>query len=90
MSAREVPERSAVRRTLAILRPHVGRHLPLVAGGMLALLADAALRILEPWPVKFAVDAVSQALGARFDDVTGIGLSPTGTIVAAAIAGIAG
>ncbi|MGW8481800.1 ABC transporter ATP-binding protein [Microbacterium sp. NPDC055903] len=54
----------AVRRTLAIARPHLHGQYPLLIGGLVALLATVALRILEPWPVKFVIDAVSVSLGA--------------------------
>ncbi|MEC5179606.1 ABC transporter ATP-binding protein [Arthrobacter sp. CG_A4] len=35
-----------------------------MAGGFLALAADVLLRLLEPWPVKLVIDAVSRSLGA--------------------------
>lgn len=61
--------RSALRRTLAMVFPFVLRHKLLVALGLLALLGDVLFRILEPWPVKYAVDTVSEALGAEVADV---------------------
>ncbi|WP_427015715.1 ABC transporter ATP-binding protein [Pseudarthrobacter sp. P1] len=33
-------------------------------GGFVALAADVLFRLLEPWPVKIVIDAVSRALGA--------------------------
>src|SRR5699024_11308024 len=56
---------SALRRTLRVIRPHLPRHLLLCAVGMLGLLLDVAFRVLEPWPLKYAVDAVTSALGAE-------------------------
>ncbi|TFD48946.1 ABC transporter ATP-binding protein [Cryobacterium frigoriphilum] len=66
MKAASKPARtaSALRRTLHTVRPHLGRHRVLIAGGLAALLAEVVLRVLEPWPVKFVVDAVTASLGA--------------------------
>ena len=76
--------RSALRRTLGILRPHVGRHRGLALLGVLAMFMDVALRILEPWPLKIAVDTVSAALGA---DIAGRASdNAAGTIALAAAA----
>ena len=58
------PRRSALRRTLALTRPHLRGNRLLLSGGVLALLAEVALRVLEPWPLKFVIDAVSVSLGA--------------------------
>lgn len=53
------------RRTLTVLRPHLPGHRKLMAGGVVALIFEVAFRVLEPWPTKFVVDAVSQSLGAE-------------------------
>lgn len=79
-------EPSAVRRTLRMLLPHVKRHRWLAVLGMLALLADVVFRVLEPWPLKIAVDTVSYALGARIADDTPVGAGAITTLVAAAAA----
>ncbi len=42
----------------------------LMAGGMTALLAEVIFRVLEPWPTKFVIDAVTRSLGA---DLAGTG-----------------
>lgn len=55
---------TAFRRTVGTLRPHLRPHRLLMAGGVTALLFEVAFRILEPWPVKFVVDAVTRSLGA--------------------------
>ncbi|WP_232084978.1 ABC transporter ATP-binding protein [Arthrobacter sp. SO5] len=34
--------------------------------GFVALAADVLLRLLEPWPVKIVIDAVTRSLGASF------------------------
>jgi len=77
-----------LRRTLRMVRPHLRRHRLLALGGLLALFADVALRILEPWPVKIALDAVSVALGAQISTRVGIG-TDTGTVLVATAIGLA-
>ena len=77
---------SALRRTLRIVRPHLPRHLLLCLLGLAALLADVLFRVLEPWPLKFAIDAVTASLGASLPDVTPFGLDLTETVIAAALA----
>ena len=69
------------RRTLALIRPHLGEHRTLILVGMLALLGDVVFRILEPWPVKIAVDAVTVALGASVAGATGLSGDVTRTLV---------
>lgn len=56
-----------LRRTLRTLRPHLHDQRRVLVGGTLALFAEVALRLLEPWPVKVVVDAVVQAAGADLD-----------------------
>lgn len=48
----------SLRRILGFLRPHLRAHRPLVAGGFVALFAEVIFRLLEPWPLKFVIDAV--------------------------------
>lgn len=55
---------SALRRTLRIVRPHIRGHRAVMGLGGLALLFEVVFRVLEPWPVKLAVDAVTVSLGA--------------------------
>ena len=57
----------ALRRTLGIVSPHVRGHRGLMSGGVVALLFEVIFRVLEPWPVKFVVDAVSAQLGADLE-----------------------
>lgn len=54
----------ALSRTFGLIRPHLRRQSPLLVGGGLALLLEVVFRVLEPWPVKFVVDAVTRSLGA--------------------------
>jgi len=62
---------TALRRTLHTVRPHLGRHKLLIIGGLAALFAEVILRVLEPWPVKFVVDAVTASLGASLGAASG-------------------
>jgi len=65
--ARVVGLRDAVpglRRTLQQFRPHVREQKRLLAGGAAALFAEVAMRLLEPWPLKFVLDAVVVSAGA--------------------------
>ncbi|GGH37293.1 ABC transporter ATP-binding protein [Microbacterium album] len=64
MSRDPALRRGALRTTIGIARPHLRSHRLLMAGGLVALLAEVALRVLEPWPVKVVVDAVTVSLGA--------------------------
>lgn len=57
-------DRSTLRRTLGLLRPHRRGHHTILAGGGLALVFEVLFRVMEPWPVKFVVDAVTRSLGA--------------------------
>lgn len=87
---------SAVRRTLKLMWPYLGEHKALIAVGMLALAGDVIFRVLEPWPVKVAVDAVTQALGAEFSGATGVSdnvattLAMWAVLLAVIVAGRAG
>ena len=63
-TADKVTLRGPLRRTLALLRPHLPDQRWLIAGGSLALVLEVLFRVLEPWPVKFVVDAVTRSLGA--------------------------
>ncbi|WP_211881527.1 ABC transporter ATP-binding protein [Pseudarthrobacter albicanus] len=55
---------SGLRRTLRCVSPHLRRHRLRMAVGFAALAADVLFRLLEPWPVKIVIDAVSRSLGA--------------------------
>ncbi|MDO5534195.1 MAG: ABC transporter ATP-binding protein [Propionibacteriaceae bacterium] len=57
-------EQRPLQRTLALLRPELAEHKPLMGGGIAALLLEVVFRVLEPWPLKIVVDAVSTSLGA--------------------------
>lgn len=54
-----------LRRTLELVGPHVKPERKLIFGGTLALLFEVCFRVLEPWPLKIVVDALSVSLGAH-------------------------
>src|SRR6266576_1067196 len=65
-------------RILAYFWPHVRQYRLLIAGSLVALLAEVGLRLLEPWPLKLVFDHViktgsnvqhSPALLSRFENV---------------------
>lgn len=58
-------QKKALRRTLELIGPDVKQQKALAAGGTLALLFEVAFRVLEPWPLKFVVDALTVSLGAQ-------------------------
>lgn len=51
----------AISRTLGTIRPTLRTHRKVAAGGLAALLLEVAMRLLEPWPVKFILDGVLPA-----------------------------
>ena len=55
---------SGLRRTLRCVGPHLREHRLRMAVGFAALAADVLFRLLEPWPVKLVIDAVTRSLGA--------------------------
>lgn len=66
--ARDRLEASALQRTIGLIRPHLRGQAPLLAGGFALLLLEVVFRVLEPWPTKLVVDAVSRSLGADLND----------------------
>ncbi|SEE95474.1 ABC transporter ATP-binding protein [Ruania alba] len=54
-----------LRRTAGYLKPHLRAERTLLFGGSAALFAEVAMRLLEPWPLKFVLDGVIAASGAR-------------------------
>ncbi|QFG69700.1 ABC transporter ATP-binding protein [Ornithinimicrobium pratense] len=77
---------TALRRTLGLIKPHLHGQKKLLAGGGLLLMLEVVFRVLEPWPVKLVVDAVTRSLGA---DLSGSGPSAsTQLLIAAGLATI--
>lgn len=53
-----------LKRLLPHVRPHLRRQRVLIAGGGTAMGLEVAMRLLEPWPMKFVLDGVIGQLGA--------------------------
>ena len=62
MADRHTP---SMRRSLKLVAPDVAPHRALILFGVLALLLEVAFRVLEPWPLKIVVDAVTAFRGAK-------------------------
>lgn len=73
--------RESLMRTLRMVLPFVAQHKLLIGLGVLALAGDVLFRVLEPWPVKFAIDAVTEALGAEVDETVDSTGNVTGMVV---------
>lgn len=43
--------------------PHLRRQRALIAGGSAGLFAEVVFRLLEPWPLKFVIDAIAVPAG---------------------------
>lgn len=56
-------------RTLRRFRPYVRRQRRIIGGGSVALLAEVALRLLEPWPLKVIVDTVAEPAGSAASEL---------------------
>ena len=64
MADRTRLNKNALARTLKLVGPDLKPHRKLMAGGTGVLLLEVVFRVLEPWPMKFVIDAVSASLGA--------------------------
>jgi ATP-binding cassette subfamily B protein len=80
-----------LRRILVRFWPYLGRHRALLAGSLLALLVQVALKALEPWPLKFVFDHLLSARGAhRLARLPALeGLDPAALVTLAALALVA-
>ncbi|SQJ05061.1 Putative multidrug export ATP-binding/permease protein SAV1866 [Serratia rubidaea] len=58
---------SSLGRMVRHMLPYLRQQKKLAAGGVLAMLTEVVLRVAEPWPVKYVIDALSVSLGARLD-----------------------
>jgi ATP-binding cassette subfamily B protein len=78
-------------RIFAHLLPYVRRHRLLLAGSSLALVVQAVLQSLEPWPLKYVIDGLAHTRHAgRLPAIPGLhGLSPAHLIALAALAVLA-
>jgi ATP-binding cassette, subfamily B, bacterial len=78
--------RPALRRTVGAVRPHLRPHRKLVAAGLGAMIAQVVFRLLEPWPIKVVVDAITEP-GAGVTRPTLVLMGLMGLAVVAAAAG---
>ncbi len=79
---------ASLRRMFPRILPHLGRHRGAIALSSLALFAEVAMRLLEPWPLKFIFDLVT---GFGPEDGSGAGTplvpsDPTALLIACALA----
>ena len=58
-------DKPSMRRSLKLVAPDVAPHRALILFGVLALLLEVAFLVLEPWPLKIVVDAVTAFRGAK-------------------------
>ncbi|MDT9595260.1 ABC transporter ATP-binding protein [Nocardioides zeae] len=77
-----------LRRTAHHVRPHLRKETPLIAGGFLALLIEVLMRLAEPWPLKFVIDAVIAASGADVAGAAPGDVSATLAIAAGALVAV--
>lgn len=88
MVPRRADLRSALpglRRTLRYLRPHLRPERWLLAGGFGCLLAEVAFRLIEPWPLKYVIDAVVAPAPDRSGIVTLLLLCAVALVAAAGL-----
>uniref|UniRef100_UPI003B3A314D ABC transporter ATP-binding protein n=1 Tax=Pseudactinotalea sp. TaxID=1926260 RepID=UPI003B3A314D len=76
------------RRTAHHVRPHLKGEKPLIAGGLAALGVEVAMRLLEPWPLKFVIDGVVSARGAEIPGGSSLGLGTVLLLAALALVAI--
>jgi ATP-binding cassette subfamily B protein len=97
MSSRKPTLREAaprLGRTLRRFSHHVADQRRLLVLGSLALLAEVALRLLEPWPLAYVIDHVVVRAGAELGSGTGAGARAgapevgTGVLLAACALGL--
>ncbi|HET7326559.1 MAG TPA: ABC transporter ATP-binding protein [Nocardioidaceae bacterium] len=76
-----------LRRLGRHVRPHLVAERRLLLAGTVALFAEVAMRLLEPWPLKFVIDGVVAASGADLGITTSASLQTV--LVLASVALIA-
>lgn len=65
----------SLRRIMARLAPYLRGHRGVLGGSVAALLAATAMKLLEPWPLKFVIDRVVPS--AAGEEAAAAVLSPT-------------
>jgi len=73
-------------RIIGRLWPEIRKHRLLIVGSLLALLAEVALRALEPWPLKFIFDRVLEVKphGSRTASLHFLDSLPAGALLGVA------
>lgn len=89
MTAPPPPVKDAppLHRILRRLGPHLAGQLLLMAGGMLALIGEVVMRLLEPWPLAFVIDRLVPVVGGG-GSAASAGLGTIVLVCALALAGI--
>lgn len=67
MARRSLPLREAapvLGRTVRRFRPHLRQQRLLLVLGLLCLLVEVGLRLVEPWPLAYVIDSLAAAAGA--------------------------
>lgn len=69
-NTKRAEQTTSMRRTLRLIRQDVAPEKKLIGAGVVALLCEVCFRVLEPWPLKIVVDALSVSLGAKVDELS--------------------
>jgi ATP-binding cassette, subfamily B, bacterial len=72
-----------LRRTVSRFRGHIKAERKLLALGTLAMLAEAALQLLEPWPLAYVLDAIIDRQDLTLGGLPGLGDIPALVVVCA-------
>ncbi|MFZ3583779.1 ABC transporter ATP-binding protein [Loktanella sp. DJP18] len=78
-----------LRRVMARLTPYMRPHRVMLAGSMAGLIAATLMKLLEPWPLKFVIDAVvpsaSTTAASTLDPMTLLALCAVGLLAIVAL-----
>ena len=69
-NTKRAEQTTSMRRTLRLIGQDVAPEKKLIGAGVVALLCEVCFRVLEPWPLKIVVDALSVSLGAKVDELS--------------------
>ncbi len=75
-----------LRSTAVRFRDHIRQQRGLLAGGLLALIAEVGFRLLEPWPLAYVIDALVASSGS---DLATRGVGTTDLTVLIAVCALA-
>lgn len=77
-----------LRRTLHRFAPHLRSQRRLLLLGLLALFVEVGMRLLEPWPLAWVIDAVVAAAGADLSVAAPDDLGAVLVVASIAVAGV--